>query len=109
MLLLRICAQIDRLDPDGNCAAEDYDYPEGNALIRSVSGRWRMDQTTMHGGVGDPRPSTAAAGKAMIEASIQDVSAPMESYCVCACVVKIMRDYFAGGEERARNQGSQTI
>ena len=38
-----------------------------------ASDRQRVDQSTMHGGVGDPRPSTAAAGKAMLDASVDDV------------------------------------
>ena len=33
----------------------------------------------MHGGVGDPRPSTASAGKAMLDASIADVVQTVQS------------------------------
>ena len=41
--------------------------------VEGAAAYHRFDQRTAHGGVGDPRPSTAAAGKAMLDASVDDV------------------------------------
>ena len=58
--------KADRLDPDGE--------REG-MRVPGVSGYHRFDQRTRHGGVGDPRPSTAEMGEALLEASAAEVAA----------------------------------
>ncbi len=50
----------DRLDLDGE---------RDGMRVPGVSGYYRFDQRTKHGGVGDPRPSTAEMGEALLEAS----------------------------------------
>ena len=55
----------DRLDADGE--------REG-MRVPGVASYYRFDQRTKHGGVGDPRPSTAAKGEAMLEASAAEVA-----------------------------------
>ena len=57
--------KADRLDPDGE--------REG-MRVQGVSGYHRFDQRTRHGGVGDPRPSTAQMGEALLEASAAEVA-----------------------------------
>jgi creatinine amidohydrolase/Fe(II)-dependent formamide hydrolase-like protein len=39
-----------------------------------VASYHRFDQRTKHGGVGDPRPSTAQMGEALLEASAAEVA-----------------------------------
>ena len=65
--------KMDQLDADG------MDSVKPGGAIYGATDYQRMDQKTMHGGVGDPRPSTAAAGKAMIDASIADVVKTVQS------------------------------
>jgi creatinine amidohydrolase/Fe(II)-dependent formamide hydrolase-like protein len=61
--------KTDQLDADGM----DKGAEKPGGAIYGATDYQRFDQKTMHGGVGDPRPSSAAAGKAMIDASIADV------------------------------------
>lgn len=64
---------LDQLDPDGGVGAEGATATTPGGAVHGAGNRLRVDQMTMHGGVGDPRPSTAAAGKVMLDASIEDV------------------------------------
>lgn len=57
--------RTDRLDADGE---------KDGMRVPGVSGYHRFDQRTRHGGVGDPWPSTAAKGEAMLEASAAEVA-----------------------------------
>lgn len=57
--------RTDRLDADGE---------KDGMRVPGVSGYHRFDQRTRHGGVGDPRPSTAAKGEAMLEACAAEVA-----------------------------------
>ena len=57
--------RTDRLDPDGE--------REG-MRVPGVAAYHRFDQRTQHGGVGDPRPSTAEQGQALLDASADEVA-----------------------------------
>jgi len=43
--------------------------------VPGVASYYRFDQRTRHGGVGDPRPSTAEKGQALLDASADEVAA----------------------------------
>jgi creatinine amidohydrolase len=57
--------RLDRLDPDGE--------REG-MRVSGVSSYCRFDQRTQHGGVGDPRSSTAEKGERMLDASADEIT-----------------------------------
>ena len=57
--------RLDRLDADGE--------REG-MRVPGASSYYRFDQRTRHGGVGDPRPSTAEHGQALLDASADEVA-----------------------------------
>ena len=58
--------KTDQFGPDGE------EVPALNPT--GASGRWRVDQMTRHGQVGDPRTSTAEKGKKILDACIDDVA-----------------------------------
>jgi creatinine amidohydrolase len=58
--------RTDQLDADGE--------REG-MRVPGVASYYRFDQRTRHGGVGDPRPSTAEKGQALLDASADEVAA----------------------------------
>lgn len=52
----------------------DADTERDGMRVPGVSGYHRFDQRTAHGGVGDPRPSTAEMGEKLLEASAAEVA-----------------------------------
>ena len=79
-----------QFDADGM----DSENP-GGPIYRATDFQ-RMDQKTMHGGVGDPRPSTAVAGKVMIDASIADAVKTVQ-------LTRAAEPFLALGRERNKN------
>ena len=58
--------RMDKLDADGE--------REG-MRVPGVASYHRFDKRTQHGGVGDPRPATAAKGERLLQASAEEVAA----------------------------------
>ena len=53
----------------------DADGEREGMRVPGVASYHRFDQRTRHGGVGDPRPSTAEKGQALLDASADEVAA----------------------------------
>jgi creatinine amidohydrolase len=62
--------RTDQLDPDGE---------KDGMRVPGVASYHRFDQRTAHGGVGDPRPSTAEMGEDLLEASAAEVAADVQA------------------------------
>ena len=58
--------RTDRLDPDGK--REDM-------RVEGLASYYRFDQSTRHGGIGDPRPATAEKGERMLDVSADEIAA----------------------------------
>ena len=55
--------------------SEPFAFISNISAVPGVASYHRFDQRTRHGGVGDPRPSTAEKGQALLDASADEVAA----------------------------------